>query len=90
MAFVDAFRAILYDNRLPFGAKCLAFALLDVPPGAVKTNAKLARKLHVPESSVSRWRKLLETTPTSVDVLQSENSAPSENAVVEPKPLINC
>ena len=46
-------------KRLPYGARCLALAMLDKPMGSKVILAKLARKFKVPNSLVSRWVKQL-------------------------------
>ena len=53
------FRAILYSPHLTWGAKCLAFAILDSPPGSDISNAKLARRLDSDPAQVSVWRNEL-------------------------------
>lgn len=57
--FTSFFRAILYSNKIPFGAKCLAFTIMDLPGKTKPKNAKLARKLGSTSSQVSVWRKQL-------------------------------
>lgn len=58
-AMIVPFRKILYSPRLTFGAKVLAFAILDTPPTSDITNAKLARRLGSDPAQVSVWRKQL-------------------------------
>ena len=57
--FKACFRAILYNPRLTWGAKCLAFAILDLPKATSPILAKLARKLHTSPQQVSVWKKEL-------------------------------
>lgn len=58
--FAEIFRAILYDPRLTWGAKCLAFAILDLPVSTKIVNAKLARKLKSNPAQITVWRQELE------------------------------
>ncbi len=57
--FIKYFRAILYNVRLTWGAKCVALAILDLPPTTEPKNSKLARKLKSSPSQISIWRKEL-------------------------------
>jgi hypothetical protein len=59
LEFTEIFRAILYSTRLTWGAKCLAFAILDLPISAIPRNAVMARKLHSSPAQVSVWRQEL-------------------------------
>jgi hypothetical protein len=53
-------RGILSDRGLPYGAKILAFTVLDSPLTPNPSNALLARKMHTSTSQVSVWRGILE------------------------------
>jgi len=55
----DTIRAILYDYQLTYGAKILAFTMLDLPLTRDPSLAFLARKMHASESQVSKWRQEL-------------------------------
>lgn len=57
--FTELFRWILYNHALSWGARGLAFALLDSPVNKDPKNAVLARKLKSSPSQVSVWRKEL-------------------------------
>lgn len=57
--FTQVFRMILYNPRLTWGAKALAFTILDLPLSAKVINAKLARKLKSSPSQVAVWKKEL-------------------------------
>jgi len=57
--FTRVFREILYSNKLTFGAKCLAFSILDSPPGPNIKNSVLAYRLKSDPAQVSVWRKEL-------------------------------
>jgi len=57
--FTELFRLVLYYPPLTWGAKCLAFAMLDSPVNKDPKNAVLARKLRSHPQQVSIWRKEL-------------------------------
>ena len=57
--FLRTFRAILYNRKLTWGAKCFALSLLEVPPGSKLVLAKLARKLGVTPATAFGWKKQL-------------------------------
>ena len=59
LEFTQIFRAILYHPALTWGAKCLAFAILDLPPTTPAKNAALARKIDSHPAQISVWRKEL-------------------------------
>jgi len=64
--FLRTFRAILYNRKLTWGAKCFALSLLDVPPGSKLVLAKLARKLGVTPATAFGWKKQLLASKVSV------------------------
>lgn len=53
--FQVVFRAILYDNQLSWGSKCLGLALLDLPADGTFKPAAMARKLRTDATCISRW-----------------------------------
>lgn len=67
-------RAILYSTRLSWGAKCLAFTLLDTPVNSAPTNAALARKMRSDPSQVSVWRHQLERNNMYIRLNEKEHS----------------
>lgn len=55
----DQIKHILFKAGVPYGPRCLALALLTVPPRATVRPAKLARKLHTSQVVIGRWFKVL-------------------------------
>jgi len=54
--FTKAYRKILYENKLTFGARCLYFAILDLPPYTPIVWSRLARKLGTHSAQVNKWK----------------------------------
>lgn len=50
---------VLYNKNLSYGAKCLWFAVNDLPKIKVKKKETVAHKLHTSASTVTRWLKEL-------------------------------
>jgi len=73
--FLLVFRAILYNTRITWGAKCLALAIIDSPGSSVPSNAILARKLKSSPAQVSLWRKELKRN--KMDFSREKNSYPN-------------
>ncbi len=57
--FTQLYRQILYSQKITWGAKCLAFAIIDLPLTAKPKIALLARKIGSSSSQVSIWSKEL-------------------------------
>lgn len=57
--FFNWFRAILYNRQLTWGAKCLAFSILDIPPTKKIKLSALARKLGTNTATINQWKKQL-------------------------------
>lgn len=55
--FTEDFRWILYHDMLTWGAKCLAFAIIDSPTTTDPKNGVLARRLKSSRQQISVWRK---------------------------------
>jgi len=58
--FQQVFKRVLWDQKLSYGAKIYAFALLTVPPQTKVKFKKMAYKLRTDPSQISRWKKQLE------------------------------
>lgn len=59
--FQIAYRALLYDAQLHWGAKCLGLALIDLPGEGYFDPAAMARKLRTDDVCISRWLKELKS-----------------------------
>lgn len=57
--FAKAFRALLYDSTLSYGARCFGLARLDIPLNVKVTQASLGRKLAVQGSQAHVWSREL-------------------------------
>ena len=71
--FTQIYRQILYSNHLTFGAKCLYFAILDLPPYAEIVWSKLARKLKTHPAQVNKWKEQI--LALSWRIMEEKNQA---------------
>ena len=57
--FTRIFRSVIYEAKLPYGARILALTMLDTPLKSTPSNSQLARKLKTNPSQISVWRSQL-------------------------------
>jgi hypothetical protein len=60
--FSRAYRSLLYDSTLSYGARCFGLARLDIPTNRKVTQGFLGRKLGVGQSQSSIWHKELRSS----------------------------